>query len=62
MDPGSSRVEIALDPPDGIEVRFTVTAGRVTEVERLRQGQVVERVAITIEGIAHSASTSQGMR
>lgn len=44
---GEDRVRLRYRRPDGIEVRFTISGGRVQEVERLREGQVVERVTIT---------------
>jgi hypothetical protein len=44
---GEGRVRLRYRRPDGIELRFTISAGRVEEVERLRQGQPVERVTMT---------------
>jgi hypothetical protein len=43
---GDGRVRLRYRRPDGIELRFTVTGGRIEEIERLRQGQVVERVVM----------------
>jgi hypothetical protein len=44
---GDGRVRLRYRRPDGIELRFTVSGGRVEEIERVRQGQVVERVTVT---------------
>ena len=44
---GEGRVRLRYRRPDGIELRFTISGGRVEDVERLRQGQVVERVVVT---------------
>ncbi|MSR35928.1 MAG: hypothetical protein EXR95_04680 [Gemmatimonadetes bacterium] len=44
---GEGRVRLRYRLPNGIELRFTVLGGRVEEVERLRQGQTVERVVVT---------------
>jgi hypothetical protein len=43
---GEGRVRLRYRRPDGIELRFTISEGRVAEIERLRQGQVVERVVV----------------
>jgi hypothetical protein len=44
---GDGRVRLRYRRLDGIELRFTIGGGRIEEVERLRQGQVVERVVMT---------------
>ena len=44
---GEERVRLRYWRPEGLELRFTIDAGRIREVERLRQGQVVERVTVT---------------
>jgi hypothetical protein len=44
---GDGRVRLRYRRSDGIELRFTIAAGRIEEVERLRQGQAVERVVMT---------------
>ena len=40
------RVRLLYRLPDGVEVRYTVDAGRIVELEKLRGGQVVERVTL----------------
>ena len=45
-DLGDGRVRLRYSRPDGLEVRYTVRRNRVELVERLRQGQPVEQVAV----------------
>ena len=40
------RVLLSYRYPEGVEVRYFVRGGQVRTVERLRQGQVVERLAV----------------
>jgi hypothetical protein len=44
---GEGRVRLRYRRADGIELRFTISGGRIEEVERLRQGQPVERIVMT---------------
>ncbi len=44
------RVSLSYRYPEGVEVRYFVEGGQVRTVERLRQGQVVERLAVGSPG------------
>ena len=46
-------VRLTYRTSEGVELRYTLTGGSVREVERLRQGQVVERLNLTPESAAH---------
>jgi hypothetical protein len=40
------RVALRYRLPEGVELRYVVGDGGIQEVERLREGQVVERLAV----------------
>ena len=48
---GEGRVRLRYQREDGLVVRYTVGGGGVEEVERIRQGQTVERVMLEKEAI-----------
>lgn len=51
-DLGEGRYRLRYRYPDGLEVRFTVKESRVERVERLRQGQTVEEVTVSLDPAA----------
>lgn len=50
---GEGRVRLRYQRPDGLVVRYTVKGDGVEEVERIRQGQTVERVTLEQESAGH---------
>ena len=50
---GEGRVRLRYQRPDGLVVRYTVRGDGVEEVERIRQGQTVERVTLEQEPADH---------
>jgi len=53
---GDGRIRLRYRRADGLVVRYTVRGGGVEEVERIRQGQTVERVTLEQETIDHYPS------
>ena len=48
---GDGRVRLSYQRPDGLVVRYTLRGDGVEEVERIRQGQTVERVTLEQERV-----------
>ena len=48
---GDGRVRLSYQRPDGLVVRYTLKGDGVEEVERIRQGQTVERVTLEQERV-----------
>ena len=53
---GEGRVRLRYQRPDGLVVRYTVRGDGVEEVERIRQGQTVERVTLEQAPVDHYPS------